>query len=325
MSGMTVPEKKSGLHPRNKHQGRYDFTALSQTLPALAPFVAKNEFGDDSIDFADPAAVKTLNRALLKHFYGIANWGLPADYLCPPIPGRADYIHHLSELLSTCNRGKIPEGDGVRILDVGVGANCVYPIVGRTAYGWSFVGSDIDPVALASAENIVRSNPSLAGGVVLRRQTLAANIFRGVVREGEVFDASICNPPFHASREEALAAAQRKLAGLTGGAPPVDPASPAPVLNFSGKATELWCQGGETGFARRMIIESAKIPYQVFWFTTLISKESNLPDVYHELRRANVKEKRTIVMAQGHKVSRIVAWTFFNKSQQEKWRAQLTP
>ncbi len=321
---MTVPEKK-GLHPRNKHPGRYDFPALTEALPALAAFVRKNEFGDDSVDFADPAAVKTLNRALLKLYYGVANWGLPDGYLCPPIPGRADYIHHLSELLSTCNRGKVPKGDGVRVLDIGVGANCVYPIIGRVDYGWSFVGSDIDAAALASAQNIVRSNPALAGGVVLRRQASAANIFRGIVREGEIFDAVVCNPPFHASREEALAAAQRKIAGLTGGAPPVDPASPAPVLNFAGKATELWTQGGETGFARRMIVESAKIPRQVFWFTTLISKEANLPDVYHELRRAGVNEKRTIVMAQGHKVSRLVAWTFYNKSQQEKWRAQLAP
>jgi 23S rRNA (adenine1618-N6)-methyltransferase len=319
---MAEPEKKSGLHPRNKHRGRYDFKALIATLPALAPFVSVNRFGDESVDFADPAAVKALNRALLKHFYGIGVWGLPAGYLCPPIPGRADYVHHLSELLSSCNRGAIPRGDGIRILDVGVGANCVYPIIGRVEYGWSFVGADVDAAALASAKNIVQSNPVLAGGVELRRQASPLNIFRGVVREEENFAASMCNPPFHASREEAREGTSRKLRNLApeGSAPP---AGAEPALNFAGKDVELWCTGGEVGFARRMIQESAKVPARVFWFTILISKESNLPDVYHELRRAGAAENRTLQMAHGNKVSRIVAWTFFDKSRQEYWRRQL--
>lgn len=310
-----------GMHPRNRHGGRYDFPALIETLPALAPFVARNPHGDESIDFADPAAVKTLNRALLKRYYGINVWGIPAGYLCPPVPGRADYIHHLSELLSSCNRGAIPRGDAIRILDVGVGANCIYPIVGRAEYGWSFVGSDVDPAALASARNIVSSNPVLADGVQLRLQSSPANVFRGVIREGETYAACVCNPPFHASREEAAEGSLRKVRNL---APDGAPVSDEPALNFGGKDAELWCEGGETGFARRMIRESAKIPASVFWFTILIAKEAHLPDVYHELKRAGAAETRTISMAQGHKVSRFVAWTFFDKSRREYWRRQIS-
>lgn len=309
------------MHPRNRHSGRYDLKALSETLPALAPFVAKNRFGEESIDFADPEAVKALNRALLKHYYGIGTWGLPAGYLCPPIPGRAEYVHQLSELLSDCNRGKIPRGDAVRVLDVGVGANCVYPIIGRAEYGWSFVGSDVDQGALNAAKNIVLANPLLAGGVQLRRQPSASAVFRGVIRDGENYDLSMCNPPFHASREEAKEAALKKLRGLSPeGAPP--PAG-EPVLNFGGKDSELWCPGGEAGFIRRMIAESARFPARVFWFTTLVSKEANIPDVYHELRRAGVADRRTVEMALGNKVTRLVAWTFFDKSRQERWRRGL--
>lgn len=310
---------KGELHPRNKHRDRYDFKALTEALPALAPFVIKTPSGEDTVNFADPSAVKTLNRALLKKYYNIGVWGMPPGYLCPPIPGRADYIHHLSELLSDCNRGAIPRGPHIKILDVGVGANCIYPIIGWREYGWNFVGSDIDAAALASAANILRGNQGLADAVTLRPQPQAANIFRGVVREGELFDACICNPPFHKSREEAAEGTRRKLdnLGLAGAT------AEKPPLNFEGKDNELWCLGGETGFARRMILESKKFQASVFWFTTLISKESNLPDVYHELRRAGVADRRTIVMSQGHKVSRIVAWTYFDKSRQEAWRRRL--
>lgn len=117
-----------------------------------------NPYNTLSIDFADPVAVALLNKTLLKYFYGVAEWGIPPEYLCPPVPGRADYLHHLADLLSHCNGGTIPRGASIRALDIGVGANCIYPIIGHCEYGWSFVGADIDPVALASAKRIVRSN-----------------------------------------------------------------------------------------------------------------------------------------------------------------------
>jgi 23S rRNA (adenine1618-N6)-methyltransferase len=84
--------EKASLHPRNRHQGRYDFPALIKTTPELA-FVITNPYGKESIDFASPDAVRVFNRALLKAFYGIQHWDIPADYLCPPVPGRADYVH----------------------------------------------------------------------------------------------------------------------------------------------------------------------------------------------------------------------------------------
>lgn len=207
----TFPQQKSGLHPRNRHRSRYDFPALIASCPALAPFVKPNAWGDVSVDFADPAAVKMLNRALLQHFYGIEHWDIPADYLCPPIPGRADYLHHLADLLATSNGGEIPRGKGVAILDVGVGANCIYPIVGLREYGWRFTGSEIDPVSLNSAKMIVEMNPTLRNSVRLRLQKQPELIFSGIIGAAEKFDATLCNPPFHASEQEARASTRRKL------------------------------------------------------------------------------------------------------------------
>ena len=291
------------MHPRSRHQSRYDLRALAKASPELAPFVAKNAHGDESVDFANPAAVLALNRAILKGVYGVAHWNLPEGYLCPPIPGRADYLHHLADLLAVGHGGKIPRGAGVRVLDVGVGANCVYPLLGVKEYGWSFVGSDTDAKALANARTIVHAN-GLGASIELRLQRDAAAVFRGAAAPGESFAACVCNPPFHASREEAREASARKWKNLgkAGGG--------KMGRNFGGVDAELWCEGGEAAFACRMIEESAKTPTLCSWFTLLLSKEQNLPRVYAALKRAKVPEARVIGMEQGQKVSRVVAWTY---------------
>ncbi|MFA6127892.1 MAG: 23S rRNA (adenine(1618)-N(6))-methyltransferase RlmF [Bacteroidales bacterium] len=296
--------EKSGLHPRNPHRFRYDFKKLIESLPELAAFVANNKYGNESIDFANPDAVLALNRALLKHFYGITDWSIPANYLCPPIPGRADYIHHIADLLAIGNGGEIPCGPGVRVLDIGVGANCVYPIIGTKEYGWNFVGTDIDPIAIESARKIVDMNPVLKDKIELRLQPVAADIFHGIVQPEEQFDLSICNPPFHSSKEEAAAATSRKIYNLNPGK------AANTVQNFGGQNVELIYQGGEEAFVRRMIQQSSRIPTQCKWFSTLIAKSDHLPAVYKSLAIAKAMEVKTIDMAQGQKVSRVVAWRF---------------
>ncbi len=296
--------EKSGLHPRNPHRFRYDFKKLIESCPELEPFVAKNKYGNESIDFADPDAVKTLNRALLKHFYGLTEWDIPENYLCPPIPGRADYIHHIADLLALGNEGEIPRGEQVRVMDIGIGANCVYPIIGVKEYGWSFVGTDIDPLAIESARKIIEMNPLLTGKVELRLQPVAADIFHGIVKPEEQFDLSICNPPFHSSAKEAAEATRRKVFNLNPGK------TAKTVQNFGGQNVELIYQGGEEAFVRRMIQQSSRIPSQFKWFSTLIAKSDHLPAVYKSLQIARATEVKTIDMAQGQKVSRIVAWRF---------------
>ena len=296
--------EKSGLHPRNPHRFRYDFEKLTGSCPELAAFVAKNRYGNESIDFANPNAVKTLNRALLRHFYGITDWDIPENYLCPPIPGRADYIHHMADLLALGNGGEIPRGEQVKVLDIGVGANCVYPIIGSREYGWSFVGTDVDPVAIVSARKIVELNSVLNGKIELRLQPVATDIYREIIQPGEQFDLSICNPPFHSSMEEASLATKRKVLNLTRGK------GEKTVQNFGGQNVELCYQGGEEAFVRRMIQQSSRIPGQCKWFSTLIAKSDHLPAVYKSLQIARAAEVRTIDMAQGQKVSRVVAWRF---------------
>ncbi|MCW3076365.1 MAG: rRNA methyltransferase [Bacteroidetes bacterium] len=311
------PKEKKELHPRNKHRRRYNFRELVKSFPDLGMFVKLNEYQDESIDFFNPEAVKMLNKALLKHFYRLDYWDIPAKYLCPPIPGRADYLHHTADLLASCNlgerAGKIPRGAGITCLDVGVGANCVYPIIGHVEYGWSFVGSDIDAVSIASATKIVELNPALTGQVECRLQPNGKHIFTGIIQPGERFDLTICNPPFHTSAAEAQAGSFRKVKNLT------QRKGAKPVLNFGGQSNELWCPGGEEAFVANMIRESRQFADSCFWFTTLISKSAHLKKVYKALLAVEAIEVKTIPMSQGNKTSRLVAWTFLTPAQQKEW------
>lgn len=265
---------KPTLHPRNRHQGRYDFPALIKAHPDLARFTITNPYGKPSIDFANPEAVRVFNRALLKAQYGIQHWDIPTDYLCPPIPGRADYIHVLADLLGEDNGGEIPRGAQVRALDIGVGANCIYPLLGHSDYRWRFTGSDIDGVALASAKAIVQAN-KLDKAISLRQQAQPRHILSGLLQADERFDVTLCNPPFHASREEATRGSQRKWKNLG----KQDPKRKLPVLNFGGQNNELWCEGGEIRFVSQLVAESVQYAAQVLWFTSLVSKASNLPGI----------------------------------------------
>ncbi len=307
------PKVKSGLHPKNKHRERYDFKALVEKSPNLAPFVHVNKFQDESIDFSNAAAVLALNQALLKSYYNIDFWEIPEGYLCPPIPGRADYIHHVAELLSTSNDKKIPRGDQIKCLDIGVGTNCVYPIIGSQEYGWSFVGSDIDETALASAQQIIDKNEVLKGLVELRHQNRDKWIFRGVLTKEEYVDIVICNPPFHASQFEAETANLRKVKNLTG------KKLSKPVLNFGGQRKELWCEGGEERFIADFARMSKEFANSCFWFTTLVSKESHVRDAIRAVKQAGANEFRILELGHGNKSSRILAWTFLSPKQQKLW------
>lgn len=300
---MIRASSKEHLHPRNRFRDGYDFARLIAGSPRLGPFVAPNAYGDMSIDYADPEAVKALNQALLMDAYGIEHWDVPAGYLCPPIPGRSDYLHHLADLPGIAGRKK-----PVMALDIGTGANCIYPLIGAREYGWRFVATDVDPVAIKWARQLVAANPSVAKLIELRLQTSPAACFEGVVKAGETFDLSMCNPPFHASAAEAAEGNRRKRRNLG------QSKSSKSALNFGGQANELWCDGGEVGFIGRMIAESAERPRLCRWFTTLVSKSAHLPRLFRLLESAQAVDVQTLEMLHGQKKTNILAWTFTRTS-----------
>ncbi|CDT59211.1 23S rRNA (adenine(1618)-N(6))-methyltransferase RlmF [Vibrio coralliirubri] len=335
----SAEKPQGGLHPRNQHTGRYDFELLVAALPELKEHLIKNPVGENTINFSDPLAVKLLNKALLAHHYGVKHWDIPAGYLCPPIPGRADYIHRVADILNSDGQGEPYNHASVKALDIGVGANCIYPIIGATEYKWRCTGTDVDSVSIKTANFIAESNPNLKGKIRARLQADSESIFKGVIKDNERYDVTICNPPFHSSLEEAEKGSQRKLDNLAANRAkkagqsfkPETNKKPVkldkstkqakPTLNFGGQKAELWCPGGEAAFIMKMARESQLFATQVLWFTTLISKKDNVDMVRSELGKLRAKQVKVVEMSQGQKVSRFIAWTFMDDEQRQEWIA----
>jgi 23S rRNA (adenine1618-N6)-methyltransferase len=312
----------SGLHSRNKHLGRYDFAKLLTVTPELKAHIVLNPKGEESINFSMPESVKVLNKALLAYHYQVTNWDIPQGYLCPPIPGRADYIHRVADLLmGECKQLK---SSLVRMLDVGVGANCVYPIVGAIDYGWQCVGSDIDPISVDNAKYIVTSNSCLKGKIDCRLQTSRTKMFKGIIKPSEFFDLTTCNPPFHKSSAEAERGSQRKLSNLNSHRAKRSVRVQAQgqsgtELNFGGQNNELWCSGGEERFIGNLALESRTFADQVLWFTTLVSKKENVRGLCRRVNKLGAIDIKVLEMSQGQKKSRVVAWTFKTEQQRQEW------
>jgi 23S rRNA (adenine1618-N6)-methyltransferase len=347
--------QKPGLHSRNVHRNGYDFDKLTEASPALAPYVRPNPYGNLSIDFADPLAVKALNSALLKLHYQVDAWDIPQGFLCPPIPGRVDYLHYIADLLAGVDTVAKKEGSqhegqdvslvnirqlkfnqlNVRALDIGTGANGVYPLLGIQAYGWHFVASDVDPLSLSNVNAIIEANACLQGKLQTRLQTDHQKVFHGIIQADDRFDITLCNPPFHSSLAEASEGTQRKVKNLAAnraakGHKPqqtllaVDTvaknkAEKGVELNFGGQKAELWCEGGEKRFLSDMIRESKDFATQCLWFTSLVSKKENLQPAYAALQKAGAVTIKTIDMAQGNKLTRVLAWSFLTPAQRDLW------
>ena len=287
------------MHPKNIHQAPYPLEKLTKAHPPLAEFVHINTFGRETVDFSSAHAVFHLNKALLEYYYNITGWHIPEGYLCPPIPSRADYIHYLQELLQ-----EIPITHTITALDVGTGANCIYALLGAQMYNWNVVGCDIDATAVAAAKKNAMATEGLSEKIEIRHQTNNAHIFEGIILPDEFYHVTVCNPPFYGSEEEANKNTIRKLKQL-------NPEKSILELerNFKGRPNELWCNGGEALFIKRMIKQSVSFKDQVGWFTTLVSKKEHLTKIYKLLQKLNTDYK-TLQMKQGHKETRVVAWRF---------------
>ena len=294
------------MHPKNKHQSDYDLAYLCTIYKSLKPFVITNQYGKETLNFALPESVKALNTALLKAYYNIDYWGFPDTNLCPPIPGRVDYLHYLNDLLESSYLNT-----EITILDIGTGATCIYPLLGNAEYNWRFIATDIDEKSIDNAQRIVEKN-ELTNFIKLRRQRDSSKILKGILNTSDKITACMCNPPFYKSESDAISATTKKLKGLKDKQDKV-------VRNFSGTQNELWYKGGEKAFIHNYLYESSLFKTNCFWYTTLVSNKDNVRPMKVSLKKLGATKIQVINMSQGNKVSRIVAWTFLSETEQKQW------
>jgi len=279
------------VHPKNPFAKDYDFDLLVSHFASLKDFVFLNKYGNKTIKFGDKQAVKALNKALLKAYYDIT-WDIPENNLCPPIPGRLDYLLHVADLVTKTD---------LHLLDIGTGANLIYPILGTCHFNWQCTGSEVDPDSLKNAQGIIDKNKVLHK-TDLRRQKFKSNILMNLIQPDDTFDVVVCNPPFYKSSYEAQQKNQRKVDNLQ--------LQEKDKLNFGGQSNELWYKGGEEAFVKKMAIESVDFKNQVHWFSSLVSKKDSLRNIKRAINKTHPTEVKVIDMEQGNKKSRFIAWTY---------------
>jgi len=288
------------------HTNNYNFEVLIDNYPKLQPFVFKNKYGNLTINFSEAKAVRALNTAILKVDYGINYWQFDYNNLTPPIPSRVAYIHLLKDLLLSSNL------DGnIKVLDIGTGANCIYPLLGQSIYNWQFVGTDVNKSSIKQAEKIIAKN-QLEDKISTRFQNNPNQILQGILAKTDTFTLTMCNPPFYKDETEANSATLKKSKGLNQDTNSIN-------RNFSGISNELWYKGGEKAFLHNYLYESSLFKNKCFWYTTLVANKYNIKSMYASLDKLGAKIIKTLPINIGQKKSRVVAWTFLNEDQQKQW------
>ncbi|OHX64252.1 23S rRNA (adenine(1618)-N(6))-methyltransferase RlmF [Flammeovirga pacifica] len=289
------------MHHKNPHKSGYDIDKLCSQMPQLKSHIILTKGNTKSINFHDAESVKLLNKALLKAHYKIKFWDIPKGYLCPPVPGRLDYLLGINDLIKETTNLSYREIKG---FDVGTGANLIYPLLGYSFLGWKFSASEIDDVAINNGINILRENKITPKQIHIKKQNDVNSILKGLIVASDRIAFTMCNPPFYKNEKEALDASRRKNKNLK--------QKNGENRNFGGLNNELWVEGGELEFIIKMIDESTSLKNEVIWFTSLVSNQDHILPLQKKLKKAKA-HYRIIDMGQGQKKSRFIAWSYIKK------------
>ena len=345
-----VPRAPDGerMHPRSAfREGNPDFGALAERHPSLRPHLVRRGASRDgakprwTLDFASWDATVALNAALLADAYDVRGWSIPRGYLCPAVANRANYVHWIEDLLEQSRPaalGSATRGPAIRGLDVGVGANCVYPLIGAARNGWSFVGTDVTDAALEAARRNADANPRLAPLIEIRdariRGESGANLPRAEegdpapifarVRADEDRDAE--RDRLDAARDAAASSSssttktkknETRGFAFTMCNPPFFESEADAKGNagtdFGGVASEMACAGGELAFVSRILAESsasADARRFAHWYTTMCGKKETVKRLRAMLRTRGAKAVRETTFYQGKTRRWGVAWSF---------------
>jgi len=289
------------------------FAHLAAASPAHADLAAALAAGGGRLDFSDPAAVAALSRALLMRRFRLDGWTCPVGALVPPIAARAAYLRRMGLIVG----GGSPPPRSLAVLDVGCGANLIFPLLAASpVFGWSATGLDVTPAALAGAAANLALNSSLAGRVRLvagdpaGRPPILEPVFgagaswaAAAAAAGDArfpFDFSVCNPPFFESAAARAATAK-------------DPGAPRGGGHAGSAAETVWEGGGEAGFVCALAAESAGHAHRVTWWSSMLGRKASLTAVRGVLKGLSpAPEVRTFTLAEGGgRTTRwVVAWSW---------------
>ncbi|KAL5561159.1 hypothetical protein UlMin_030906 [Ulmus minor] len=331
-------EERPTIHPKNKYSDNPpDFALLASLYPSFQPFVFYSRDGRPRIDWRDFNATRELTRVLLLHDHRL-NWWIPDGQLCPTVPNRSNYIHWIEDLLLSDIIPKTNTNrDNVRGFDIGTGANCIYPLLGASLLGWSFVGSDVTDVALEWAERNVKDNSHISQLIEIRKvestfsvedslnsgldcEVNKLDFTDNIGFEGKTLSSSssnlhsdinkgYCGPPILVG----VVRDDEKFDFCMCNPPffeTMEEAGLNPKTSCGGTLAEMVCPGGERAFITRIIEDSFILKQTFWWYTTMVGRKSNLKFLISKLREIGVSIVKTTEFVQGRTSRWGLAWSF---------------
>ena len=110
-------------------------------------------------------------------------------------------------------------------------------------------------------------------------------------------DFTMCNPPFYASREDMRSSTASK--------------SGPPSAVCTGADVEMIAEGGDAGFATRMVRESSRLRDRVRWCTCMVGKLASVGAVVAALRGVGCRNWAVGALAEGGRTRRwVVGWSW---------------
>lgn len=345
------------MHERNPYKTRRpNFAALARVDADFAQHVRFTSEGEAYLDWGCPAAMVALTRTLLWHDFQI-RWGLPEGRLCPTVPSRINYLLWLDDLLTSSmllspnkpaavlppsSLDLLPSMEAAgpstllaapsssfylnaragcrRVIDIGTGASCIYPLLGVALLGWSFLGTEHNETSIEAARRNVELN-DWCGHIEVRTVTPGVAtqathdfckgipaldevpVLLGVLRPGETFDACMCNPPFYDLHEQP----HGRWATASG----------SQDARCAAAGAELHCEGGEVGFVQRIVRDSLRLRDAVTWYSSLLGRKTSLAPLLRELHLHSVPRIKICELAQGQTSRWVLAWSFVGNSETE--------
>ena len=357
---------KCGIHPRNRYaMAEPNFSELGNLYPSLRPFLiplvsedekipvkpsfqieterntsAEFDFGKATrkratIDFSNPVACRELTKVLLLHDFHIS-WNIPDGVLVPTLTNRINYLEWLQDLFTL--EGPRDLSIKPTVLDVGCGANLIYPLLGSAILKWYFVGVDVSKTAIEWAEKNRIANPELAELIEIRQvpptkqqiEFFSKNVktVEGLLARTEPpSSANEFHDNFPVKRNQtdkeqgiiSVALKPNESVTFTMCNPPffesLEEAGSNPATAYGGSHLEMAYPGGELEFVRNMVKDSKTIWNRVHWFTTMVGKKSTMKKIRSELYDLTGDTWKDIIVrstefVQGKTMRWGLAWSF---------------
>ena len=266
-----------------------DFLILIKEFPELKKYIIKHDekIEEFSFDWSNNDLSLLMTKSILNYYFNIKYYDIPKGFLIPPVPSRLNYLNLINELIKDIKK------ENIIGVDIGTGANIIYPILGNSLYNWKFICSEINNESYNNAKLILQKN-NLEENINLIKQENKNNIFVSIINQENKYTFSMCNPPYYDYEQEIKIEDKKRDT----------------EYNFD----EVYYEKGELGFFERYFEESICYKKNIFLFTILIGKKSNSEIIYDKINSYNniIKLCDIKKIMTGNNVRYIIYWSFYN-------------